>query len=265
MFTNIQDFLDALRIQNWSGSAGPMRLSHKLAADDFSAASLPANIRVLMEQLVADGGTPATVAGNLNRAFVESVFEKLRMSKCWRESIRAVSKVLNETDVFDLHRARCVAQTAGFLTLRKKRFQATKKGSSLLAADQAGEFYRAIFLAYLQKFNLGYEMRFREVPELQDTLPAILWRIDAVLRDWTPVLGLAPRLLLPVPLQRLREAVTPYISEENYLRSYVFHPLDRMGLLQNDDREENPFEFDEKSRIKTTPLWRKFLWFDWQP
>lgn len=242
-----------------------MRLCHKLDAADYAEASLPANARILLERLVAEGGSPATTKGNLNRTLIEGLFENLRMPATRREMIRGVNKVLNETDVFDLHRARLVAQMAGLLTLRKKRFQPTRLGVELLAADRAGEFYHAMFLGYFQKFNLGYESRFPEIPAIQDTMAAILWRIDAELRDWTPVAGLAPRLLLPIPLQLVREAATPYISEDHYLIGCVHEPLRRMGLLESDASEESLFRIDLKSRIRTTRLWRKFLWFDWQP
>lgn len=242
-----------------------MRLCHKLDAADYAEASLPANVRILLERLVAEGGSPATTKGNLNRALIEGLFENLRMPATWRKMIRGVNKVLNETDVFDLHRARLVAEMAGLLALRKKRFAPTGRGLKLLAPDQAGEFYRAIFLGYFLKFNLAYESRFLEVPAIQDSMAAILWRIDAELRDWTPVAGLAARLLLPVPLRLVREAATPYIGEDQYLISCVHEPLRRMGLLESDAPEESLFGIEVKGRIRTTRLWRKFLWFDWQP
>lgn len=259
---SIQDHVNELVRQDWKTSEGPMRLCHKLDAADFSGACLPANVRVLMERLVADGGSPATAGGNLNRAFVESVFDHLVMPRKLRESIRAVNKVLNETDVRDLHRARLVAQAAGFLSVRKKRFQPTRKGVKHLAPEQAGEFYREIFIAYFRRYNLGYDVYHREFPVLQTILPVTLWRIDAELRDWMPVQGLASRILLPIPLRDLRDAATDFLSEDQYLVGYIYEPLRRMGLLETDLPEESCFGIDEKNRIKTSRLWRKFLWFD---
>lgn len=202
------------------------------------------------------------MGGNLTRAFVESVFECLCIPPSWRGTIRAVNKVLNEKDVWDLHRARLVAQAAGLLVFRKKRFQPTKKGLKLLAAEQAGEFYREIFRAYFQRYNLGYDIPHCEFPGIQATMPAILWRMDTEVRDWTPVAGLASRILLPVPLLSLREAATDYMNEDTYLVGYVYYPLYRMGLLETDVSEESTFGIREGNRIKTTGLWRKFFWFD---
>jgi hypothetical protein len=261
----IQEFLNALRVQDWSGSEGPMRLSHKLEAADYAHAQLPANVRILIERLDSEGGVPATSAGNLPRAFVEDVFECLQMSDAWRAVIRTDKKVMNEMDASALHRARVVAHAAGFLALRKKRFQTTQKGKKLLAPDRAGDFYRELFTGYFRRFNLSYDLIYHDLPEIQATLPAILWRMDAELRDWTPVAGLAPRILLPVVLQRLRDFETQYFKSDDFLVGYVHEPLRRMGLLEVEHGDSNPLGIGQKSRIKTSRLWRKFLWFDWQP
>jgi hypothetical protein len=158
------------------------------------------------------------------------------MPQSWRETIRAVNKVLNETDVYDLHRACLVAQ--------------------------AGEFYREIFLAYFQRYNLGYDMPHREFPGIQATMPAIVWRMDTEVRDWTPVAGLASRILLPVPLCNLQDATTDDMNEDSYLVGYVTYPRYGMGLLETDVSEGSPFGIREENRNKTTGLWRKVLWFD---
>ncbi len=119
-----------------------------------------------------------------------------------------------------------------------------------------------IFRAYFQRYNLGYDMPHREFPGIQATMPAILWRMDTEVRDWTPVAGLASRILLPVPLRNLQDAATDYMNEDPYLAGYVYYPLYRMGLLETDVSEGSPFGIREENRIKTTGLWRKFLWFD---
>jgi hypothetical protein len=261
----LQDFLDALRMQDWSQPGGPMRLSHKLEIGDYGHAELPANVRTLMERIDAMGGAPCTAGGNLNRAFIEGIFESLQIHAARRESILAYNKVLNEPDIGDLHRARQVAHAAGFLAPRQKKFQLTRKGKKLLAPDQAGEFYRELFSGYFQRFNLGYDVIREDIPAIQETFPAIVWRMDAQARDWTPVEGLAPRILLPMPLVQVREAATTFFCEDDILSYYIYKPLERMGLLDHDGDNECPFGIGKKSRIKTSRLWRKFLWFDWQP
>jgi len=261
----LQDFLDALRMQDWSQAGGPMRMSQKLEIADYGHARLPGNVRTLMERIDAMGGAPTTAGGNLNRAFVEGIFDSIQMTPVWRKSILAINKVLNEPDVIDLLRARKVAHAAGFLAPRQKKFHLTRKGKKLLAPDQAGEFYRALFSGYFQSFNLAYDVIREDIPAIQETFPAIVWRMDAVVRDWTPVAGLALRILLPAPLQRVREAATTFFCEDEILISYIYNPLERMGLLEHDGDAACPFGITKKSRIKTTRLWRKFLWFDWQP
>jgi hypothetical protein len=68
-----------------------------------------------------------------------------------------------------------------------------------------------------------------------------------------------------MPLVQAREAATTFFCEDDILSYYIYKPLERMGLLDHDGDNECPFGIGKKSRIKTSRLWRKFLWFDWQP
>ena len=264
----LQQFLDALSQQDWAQKDGPMRLSGKLTIADYAHAPLATNVRVFMRQLEAEGGsTSATATGNLKRAFVERVFEDLDMPAPWRETIRHINKVINETDVSVLRLARVVADCGGFVIRRKNHFVLTAKGKKLLADSNAGEFYRALFIAYLRNFNLAYMQPRQDVPSIQHTMLAILWRIDAVLKEWTPFKGLAPRILMPLPLQHLRAAITsPYDTEESILIGYLIKPLFDLGLLEADKADSNTHIFFdyENVQLRISRLWRQFIWFEWQ-
>lgn len=261
----LHKFLEALIRQDWMQKDGPMRLSGKLTLADYAHSRLATNMRVFMRQLEAEGGsTAATATGNLKRAFVERIFEKLDMPAMLRESILHINKVINETDVSVLHLARVVADCGGFVLKRKNHFVLTAKGKKLLAESNAGEFYRALFVAYLRNFNLAYDLRRQDVPSIQQTMPAILWCMDAVMKDWTPIKGLAPEILLPIPLLQLRAAmITPYDTEESMLSDYVIRPLFNLGLLEADPVNHKYLD-TEQARFRTSRLWRQFLWFDLQ-
>lgn len=261
----LQQFINSLIQQDWAQKDGPMRLSGKLTIADYAHAPLATNMRVFMRQIEAEGGsTAATATGNLKRDFVERVFEELDMPALWRETIRHLNKVINETDVSVLHLARVVADCGGFVVKRKNHFVLTAKGKKLLADTNAGEFYRALFVAYLRNFNLAYDLRRQDVPSIQQTMPAILWRMDAVMKDWTPIKGLAPEILLPIPFLHLRDAmITPYDTEESMLSDYVIRPLFNLGLLEADPVNHKYLDM-EQAQFRTSRLWRRFLWFDLQ-
>lgn len=246
-----QTFLDQLRLQNWNPQGGPMRMSGKLKLEDYAPAEMPANVRWILTLLRDEGGTDATATGNLNRAFVGRVFEKLSISKKRREMIVAVNKVINEMDVMPLHLARVVAEAAGLVVKRKKRFHATAKGKALLAESNAGEFYRVVFVAYFNKFNLNYLGFYQEIPAIQDTMPAILWRIDQVFKEWRFFKGACPEILLPNPLKLLREVARPEILTEDYIvQDLVIDPLFQMGLMEQESGAEFLFRTSLKKRCQ---------------
>ena len=254
-------FWRSLLVADWEQPAGPLRLSADLKLADLSAADFLVNTRVFLAALAEADGAPATATGNLARAFVGQIFDRLVLSKPFRESVHYVCKVVNEQDVWPLHLARLVSGCAGLAGRRKKRFRLTKAGRILLPDDQAGVLYRKLFIAYFRRFDLQYDFCLRDVPGIQDTMAVILWRLDTIARDWTPVRGLAPRILLTGVLNQMHAAMTyPHDTEEWILVGYVLDPLFDFGLIERQKSGEWP-SVTEKDEIRITPLWRKFIGF----
>lgn len=255
-------FLRDLLVANWTSPGGPFRLSPDLSLADLAEAEFFLNARLFLTALVEEDGAATTATGNLNRVFVGRMFERLKLPSASRESIRCYCKVLNEHDLWALHQARLVSQCARLVARRRKRFHVTKAGRTLLPDDQAGALYRALFMAYFRRFDLSY-LQLRDVPGIQATVAAILWRLDTVARDWTPVRGLAPRILLPRVLSETREAMTyPHDTEEWILISYLLNPLLDFGLIETKKHGEWP-GVTEKDAIRVTALWEKFIRFAW--
>jgi hypothetical protein len=148
---------------------------------------------------------------------------------------------------------------------RSQRFTVTKRGRQLLADDQAGAFYRTLFIAYFRKFDLTYDFNLRPVPEFQITMAAILWRLDAVAGDWTSLQGLAPKILLPKVYERLHAAMTcpEHDTEEWILGGHVLSHLVDLGLIEVRNGD-GMWSFRPEDEIRQTRLWRKFFWFNFQ-
>ena len=202
-------FLQSLRWADWESTTGPIRLSADLTLADLAEAAFFHNTRLLLATLAAEEGTAATATGSLNRVFVRELFDQLTLPEPFRFLTQRGCKVINERDVWPLHLVRVVSQCAGFVGLRKQRFHITRAGRALLPEGQAGALFRRLFLAYFRKFNLHYDFCLRDVPGIQSTMAAILWRLDTVVRDWTPVRGLAPQILLPAIIRQLVAATVP--------------------------------------------------------
>jgi len=246
---------------NWQDPNGPLRLNRQLLSADLQNADFFQNTRQFLLALQEQGQTAATASGNLNRAFVRHMLDRVALSALERETILRVNKVLNEQDVWVLHLSRVVSEAAGLVASRSKLFKPTKEGTALLAEDRAGELYHMLFIAYFRKFNLHYDFHLRNVPGIQQSMPAILWRLGDVLEDWRPVRDLAPQLLLPRVLQQLREAmVSQYDKEEWIFSGYVLEPLRDFGLIERRSKSDWP-AITEKDSVRVTRLWKKFISF----
>jgi hypothetical protein len=255
-------FLSRLLRADWESAASPMQFSSSLTLSDLAEAPFLHDTRVFLVALAAEEGTPATATGNLTRAFVGRLFDLITLSPTHRDSIRQVCNVINEQDLWPLHLARVVAQLAGLVALRKKRFQITRAGRELLPDDQAGALYRRLFLAYFRRFDLHYDFHLRAVPLIQQSMAVILWRLDTVARNFTPVRGLARQILMPQVFEQLHTAMAfPHDTEEWILGGYVLEPLFDLGLLDRKCRGEVRI-VKEHDEVRTSALWRKFISFE---
>jgi hypothetical protein len=255
-------FMRGLLVADWGSTASPMRFSSSLAFSDLAEAPFFQNARLLLAALDEAGGTLATATGNLNRGFVRQMFDRMVLPKLFREMTLRYSKVLNEQDVWSLHIARIVSECAGLVARRKKRFQITQAGRALLPEAQAGVLFRKLFLAYFRKFDLHYDFFLRDVPGIQETLAVILWRLDNLARDWTPISGLASQVLLPGVLEELHTAMAfPHDTEEWILSGYVLEPLLDLGLVERASPSEWP-RLTDKDKVRVSALWLKFVHFD---
>jgi hypothetical protein len=255
-------FLQNLLHADWESPTGPMRFSSSLTLSDLADASFLLNARLLLGALDEAGGTPATATGNLNRVFVRQMFDQMVLSERFREMTLRVCKVINELDLWPLHLARVVAECASLVARRNKRFQLTRAGRELLPDDQAGALYRRLFLACFRRFDLRYGFNLRDVPLMQGSMAVILWRLDSVARDWTPVSGLARQVLMRQVFEQLHAAMkSPHDREEWILGGYVLLPLMDLGLLERKPRSDWSL-IEEHHQVRISPLWRKFIHFE---
>lgn len=254
-------FCHLLITADWEKSDGPLRLAADLTLPDLAHAHFFLNARVFLAALAENDGAPATATGNLNRKFIAGIFDSLKLSIPYLQSIHTVCKVINEWDLWPLHLVRVVSESAGLVARRKGKFQLTKTGRALLPEDQVGALFRKLFIAYFRRFDLRYDFHLRDVPDIQRTIPAILWRLHAIARDWKPVQGLAPEVLLPGVLEQMHKVMTyAHDTEEWILAGYVLNPLFNLGLIERKEKTEWS-GITDKDVIRITEVWRKFITF----
>lgn len=104
---------------SWDDDRFPLRFNTQLSQAELRGSAFFANATIFLRTLVeqSDQNT-ATAAGNLNRSFVKLVFDRLLMSDDHRRSILDFNKVINEQDVWALHIARVICQSAGLVPIQ---------------------------------------------------------------------------------------------------------------------------------------------------
>jgi hypothetical protein len=210
--------------------------------------------------LIETGGTATTATGNLTRAFVSNVCDRLRLVPNSLQIRRSYRKAINEQDIWPLHKVRLLAEYGKLVARHKRRSVVTKLGRELMADERAGELFRRLFLTYFRTMDLCYLVRVRETPEIQATLAITLWRLEQVAENRQAVKGMAAQILPPRVLTRMvSEQRGDFDTPDFFVSAYVLRPLNEFGLLERQRKSE--WQLGEKDTVRVTPLFRRFIRF----
>lgn len=124
----LNQYLKSLYDADWQDPRGAIRFSAEVKLAELTQARLFQNTRMLLNALLQDGGAPMTATGNLTRAYVGSVIDRLQLHPDFLKTTRSYCKVINEQDVWPLHKVRLVAEYSKLVARRNKRLIVTKLG-----------------------------------------------------------------------------------------------------------------------------------------
>ncbi len=242
----------------WEGEDAAVRTNPNLALQDVEVSQEFRNARILLRAMAEAGTVKATVAKNLNRAFSTQMLEALEIAPEHRASTRALCKVINEADVWGLWRLRVLCEMARLIALRKGQFRVTKRGQALLDDGRAGELYETLFRVYFRELNWAY--LYYRGPSLHERLQPgaglVLFVLSVCPEVWLGVEGIG-EAVLPQPIKRELEDAH-YWTPGRAVDSVMLVPLTWFGLVERPT--EDPRQ-DEERRVRTTPLFSKFLSF----
>jgi hypothetical protein len=242
--------------------AGCVRLREDRAPGDLTASVYLANARQFLS-LMGESGIPATVKGNLSRAFVLAMNERMRFSEYdgeWRPYI----KVHKEDDVWPLHILRVVLTVGGVIRKYRGRFLVTKRGAKLAADERAGALQAHLVRTFFGAFNLGYLDRFRDDSTFQTTVAYSLWMMRRIGDEW----------MTPERLREFAQLGLRFMEETDERgrddRQWIFdhrrlRPLENFGLLETrvdpttagkGPRRYDPYE------VRKTALYDRFIAFE---
>ena len=264
---DVDAFIAQLLKADWNSPNSPIQLANDLSLDDVKQVLFFDQVRQFLRLMDENRGAPLTATGNLNRAYVAQMIEKMDWLRRYVEPLKrgGLFKVFDEGDVMPLGVIHGVCEYGKLIGKRKNRAFVTTKGRELCDDTQADRLYRLLFLTLFRDFGLDYISGYRETPLVQRTLAVILWRLQMVARDWIAADRLPLEVFLTRVLEQARAVSTMSDMETTILRHEVLEPLVWFGLLESDQTEDEWYRLRAQPRFRKTPLFDRFLTFIWLP
>jgi len=264
---DVDAFIAQLLKADWNAPNSPIQLANDLSLDDVKQVLFFDQVRQFLRLMDENRGAPLTATGNLNRAYVAQMIEKMDWLRRYVEPLKrgGLFKVFDEGDVMPLGVIHGVCEYGKLIGKRKNRAFVTTKGRELCDDTQADRLYRLLFLTLFRDFGLDYISGYRETPLVQRTLAVILWRLQMVARDWIAADRLPLEVFLTRVLEQARAVSTMSDMETTILRHEVLEPLVWFGLLESDQTEDEWYRLRAQPRFRKTPLFDRFLTFIWLP
>jgi hypothetical protein len=256
------DMLFRLHRTEWNDPDCSLTFNTELPLTAFSGAPFFVSMRNMLIQGLNNGGFSKTANGYLTRASVAELMDIFLSEEDIDEFFR-YSKVMNESDVMPIWRARIVLELAGMLRKRKGRFVVPKTKAPLLKEEAAGELAALLFTAHFRRYNLGHMTRFPDGLEMiQHDAGYVLFTIGRQLRSRTPVIGLPEKLLHPNTLAQLEEIIEDvYFSRlDLLLNHFLLRPFESWGLLEYHAPKDDILR--EKLKVRVTPFYDQWIRFE---
>ncbi len=246
----------------WDNPSNPIELNDQLQFSDLQGAKFFLNTRIFLQALHTSKGPNVTAKGNLNRKFVSQMLEKMQWADGYIEELFKYNKVVNEHDIFELHRIRVVCRCGGLIRKHKTSFVITKKAEKLLADEQAGALYAILFHNFFQKFNLAYLDVLPDYPGVQSTIGYSLYRLGKVAKTWKPIESMSTEILLPNVLKEIEDATPEYYELSWPIEKRLILPLEQFGLIECRHEKKAKSLYPTLAAVKITNLFSKFIRFE---
>ncbi|HEX9727916.1 MAG TPA: hypothetical protein VGA37_05385 [Gemmatimonadales bacterium] len=201
-------------------------------AEALAGAAFVHNGQLLLRAASVKAGLKATATGNLARAVVSDMVDRMTWPQLTREDFWHRSKVLNETDVWPLHIVRLVLGLAKLLRRRKGAFHASQLGRRLALDPAAGLLHADLFRTFFRQLNLAYLAPggLDEGEPFQGRAALVFLRLVATDEAWRSAEAWEAALAHDVPPPPMIGGVRWSQFERRWLE-----PLEWFGLLEGRD------------------------------
>ncbi len=170
-----------MRLMEANAHNGDIVIVHSdLPPAAYDGSEFLTNARIMMAAIGQAPPKATKTLGNLERAFVRTMFFEMTWPEAYRE-LGSFVKAFDEEQVLGVHTVRVVLELAKLVRRRSGRYQLTSAGVALLDEQRTGDLYELLFRTYFATFNLAYISRLLpETYSLQDQFVALLWSIQAM-------------------------------------------------------------------------------------
>lgn len=243
---------------DWEGQESAVQLDGTLPPAALESSRTLHNARLLLALLGERGEVKATPKGNLPRATVAELRERMRWPADYRDLAGDARKIVNEEDVSLLHRTRILLQLAGLIKRRKGVFSLTRAGERLREERRVGELFATLFRTHFRVLNLAILDGVGPAPLFKRTIAFAIHRFGLVGEEWRTRAELKRLLLLPV----VRREVPP---EERFdpldiaIENRLLRPLEGFALAEMEVLPREPGNWREVHRYRKSALFDRFL------
>lgn len=241
----------------WDSDSPGVQMRLDVPLDLLATSDTLHNAQTLLRAL-AENGARATPAGNLNRAFVQTLLNQMRLPSGYVDDLRKYHKVINEQDAWLLHELRLVLELGELIELRTGSYRLTNRGRELLVPDRAGALLATLFETTFRIFNLGFHDRLPDADMFQATISYPLAVLAQQPAGWLDYRDLVPRLMLPALSEMLPRL--DYLDLPDALVSIrLLDRLERFGLVEIRHEETEALSLRRIAQVRRAPLWDHFL------
>jgi hypothetical protein len=240
---------------------GPVRLDAAVPLAELEGSRTLHDARLLLALLGERGEVKATPKGNLPRAAVSELYERMRRPPDFPDHWFEGRKVINEEDVSPVHRMRILLEVAGLIKRRKGAFSLTRAGERLLDESRAGELFATLFRVHFRRLNLALLDGVGPVPGFQHTIAYSLYRFGRVGAEWHTPAELKTELVLPAVRREVPQE-RGFDPLEILLENRLLRPLEGFGLAEVQELPREPGSWRDMHRYRKSPLFDRFLRFE---
>ena len=210
----------------------------------------------LLAEAIGDQGLKATATGNLPLKLVREAAAAIMGEEKCAEHPR-LGSIRTETDFWDLHVTRLVAQLSGLIRKYKGKFILSRDCRALLKSHGAEGVYPRLLRTFAEQFNWAYRDGYPDIGFIQQSFLFTLYLLECYGDEWRPTAFYEDAFLRAFP--KLVEQVEPvsYSTPENTVRNcYSWRCLHGfagfLGLIEI--KWESRGMFERRFKLSKTPL-----------